>query len=506
MEDDSPGFIERVNLKIKEGIHFLTYDIWRLNPDTLSNKRNVFNNILKVIMLSVRGVQEQNLGASSRSLTYRTFLSLVPLLAVLFAIARGFGFENILESQIFDYFDNNTISTKVVENVAQSSITIDSIGNAPESFSNGNEIANGEIQQAQNRDAVTPYSPNSEAFSLKTLVKFINNSLEHAKGGVFIGVGIILLLYTIVLLFSEIENSFNRIWGVVKGRSFQRRIIDYFALILLLPIFIVVNYSLSALIQASIGPFDKISRILSPFVTQFLNILPFLVMIIVLTLLYRLMPNTKVKWVSALIGGVVAGIAFQAFQMIYLEGQLWISKYNAIYGAFAAIPLLLLWTQMSWFIVLIGAELSFSAQNVRQFSFDKETKNISRRYRDFFTIMIASVISKRFAESLPPLTSDEISMKCKIPIKLTNDIVEELNKLDIISPTPTPEDDRVMAYQPAFDINLLTVSKLMEQIDKEGSEDFLVDVEGQFSPHWNALLKTRNCIYESSADLLLKDL
>ena len=374
-EEDKPGLFERIRLQIKEWVHFLTYEIWRLNPENFSNKKNVLHNVLKVTMLTVRGVQEQNLGASSRSLTYRTILSLVPMLAVLFAIARGFGFEKILESQIFDFFNNS-----------DTEMATDTLVDVSETTS----------------------------FTIETIIKLVNNSLEHAKGGVFAGIGVILLLYTVILLFSDIENSFNRIWGVKKGRSIQRRAVDYFALILLLPIFAVLNYSLTALIQASTGPFDKFSYILDPVVTQVFNFLPFLVMIITLTLLYRFMPNTKVKWASALIGGIIGGIAIQLFQMIYLNGQLWIAKYNAIYGAFAAIPLLLLWVQMSWFIVLIGAELSYSAQNVRKFSFDRETKNISRRFRDFFTLMIASVIVKRFAEGETPLTADGIYIQSDI--------------------------------------------------------------------------------------------
>lgn len=503
-EEDKPGVIERVSLKIKEWIHFLTYDIWRLNPDNFSNKRNVSYNVLKVIMLTVRGVQEQNLGASSRSLTYRTILSLVPMLAVLFAIARGFGFENILESQIFDFFNGS--DTETVAALPESKMTTDTIIDVSEYVSPNQEI--NIVSTVQKSDSLGEDLSITETttFTIETLIKLVNNSLKHAQGGVFAGVGIVLLLYTVVLLFSEIEESFNRIWGIKKGRSIQRRAVDYFALILLLPIFAVLNYSLTALIQSSTGPFDKFSYILDPVVTQVLNILPFLVMIITLTLLYRFMPNTKVKWPSALIGGIIGGLAIQLFQMVYLNGQLWIAKYNAIYGAFAAIPLLLLWVQMSWFIVLIGAELSFSAQNVRKFSFDRETKNISRRFRDFFTIMITSVIVKRFAEGKTPLTADQISMKCKVPIKLTNDIIDELHKLQIILPTPTPNDERVMAYQPALDINLLTVNDLMEKIDKDGSEDFLIDVEGDFARHWNALMDTRMCIYESSSNVMLKDL
>jgi len=504
-EDDKPGLIGRVSLKIKEWIHFLTYDIWRLNPENFSNKRNVSYNVLKVIMLTVRGVQEQNLGASSRSLTYRTILSLVPMLAVLFAIARGFGFEKILESQIFDFFNSND-NKEMVAALPEFKMTTDTIINVSETIIPNQKISIVSTVQKPHSLSTDTSVTETTSFTIETLIKLVNNSLKHAQGGVFAGIGIILLLYTVILLFTDIENSFNRIWGVKKGRSIQRRAVDYFALVLLLPIFAVLNYSLTALIQTSTGPFDKYDYILNPVVTQALNILPFLVMIVTLTLLYRFMPNTKVKWPSALIGGIVAGIAIQLFQMVYLNGQLWIAKYNAIYGAFAALPLLLLWVQMSWFIVLIGAELSFSAQNVRKFSFDRETKNISRRFRDFFTLMIASVIVKRFADGDVPLTADQISMKCKVPIKLTNDIIEELHKLQVILPTPTPENERVMAYQPAMDINLLTVNDLIEQIDKEGSEDFLIDVEGDFARHWDALMDTRMYIYESSKDMKLKDL
>lgn len=503
-EEDKPGFIARIKAKVLEGIQFLTFDIWRLNPENFSNNKNLFYDVLKTIMLTVRGVQEQNLGASSRSLTYRTILSLVPMLAVLFAIARGFGFENILESQIFDFFNSGDKEMAIA--VPESKMQTDTIIDVSERLSSDQEINIVSTVQKPETLSEDQSAGETTMFTIETLIKFVNNSLQHAQGGVFAGIGVILLLYTVILLFSDIEYSFNRIWGVKTGRSIQRRAIDYFALILLLPILALLNYSLTALIQSSTGPFDKISYILDPVVTQVLNILPFVVMIVSLTLLYRFMPNTKVKWSSAIIGGVVGGTAIQIFQMFYLTGQLWITKYNAIYGAFAAIPLLLLWVQMSWFLVLIGAELSFSAQNVRKFSFDRETKSISRRFRDFFTIMIASLIVKRFAAGKAPLTKDQISMRCKVPIKLTNDIVAELHKLKLILPTPTPDDERVMAFQPAMDINLMTVNNLIEQIDKTGSEDFMIDVDGDFARHWKALMNTREYSYDNSNDVLLKDL
>ena len=498
-DKEKPNFIQRIQIKIREWIHFLTYDIWRLNPENFSGKKNLFHNILKVIMLTVRGVQEQDLSSSSRSLTYRTILSIVPMLAVIFAIARGFGFENIVQSQIFEFFNSEV---EVSAPVSMEPIVTDSI------YGIENDLISSLPPMASSSSI-----PSSEdlikdttSFTLETLIDFVNNSLEHAKGGVFAGIGVVLLLYTIVLLFSDIENSFNRIWGIKKGRPIQRRVIDYFALMLLLPIFVVLNYSITVILQASTDSLDQFTHIITPLMGQLINMLPFLVMIISMTLLYKFMPNLKVKFMSALAGGIVGGIALQVFQIFYLEGQLWISKYNAIYGAFAALPLLLLWVQLSWFIVLIGAEISFATQNVQQFSFDRETKNITRRYRDFFTILIASVIVKRFAEGRTPISASRISVKCQVPIKLTHDIIDELIRLEMVLPTPMPDDERVMAYQPAYDINLMSVGSLMELLDNEGTEDFLVDPEGDYATHWNALLETRLCSYENTKDLLLKDL
>ncbi len=443
--------LAKLKKKISNLINFLTNDIWRLDSQDVSGKRNIFYNGLKAIIMTVRNTMELQLNVRAASLTYRTLLSLVPGLAVLFAVARGFGLLNIIKGQLSTYF------------------------------------------------------PGQEEILLQ-VTEFIDNSLEHAQGGVFAGVGVIVLLYTVFILFSDIENNFNTIWQLSKGRTIQRRISDYFALIFIMPIFIVLNSALTIMISSSTVYFDAFSYILNPLVTQVLNILPFFIIILVLTLLYKFMPNTKVKFVNALIAGFVAGTALQIFQLVYISGQLWITKYNAIYGSFAALPLLLLWMQLSWNIVLMGVELSFSLQNIRKFYFEKETKNISRRYNDFFTILIASLIAKRFATEKSPLTVDEISEKHAIPIRLTNQIIDLLQELQIISPTPDEEDPDVMAFQPAFDINLMSVKLLMSKIDVYGSESFKIDADIEFKSHWDALMRSRESLYNVEGDVLLKDL
>lgn len=437
--------------KLKEFLQFVSYDLWRVDSDEVGNRKSLLYNALKSVILTARNSQELQLDARAASLTYRTLLSTVPVLAVMFAISRGFGFQNIIKKELMVYFEGQS------------------------------EI-------------------------LEKAMQFIDSSLEHAKGGVFAGIGVVVLFYTIFVLFSDIENNFNRIWQIRKGRTIQRRMTDYFALIIFLPVFIILNSSLSLMIGSSTMYFDTISYILNPLVTQILKFLPFLLTVLVFTLLYKFMPNTHVKFKNALIAGIVAGTAYQLFQMAYINGQLWITRYNAVYGSFAALPLLLLWLQLSWYIVLIGVELSYSIQNLERFSFEKETKNISRRYYDFLTVLITSIIAKRFANEKNPLTKDEISENYNIPIRLTNNIVDDLEAMQIIARTPVVENEHDIAYQPAVDINLISIDYLMKKIDEHGSEDFLIDKDESFRAEWDSLIKTRKQMYREGENILLKDL
>lgn len=504
-EIDEPGRIEKVEAKFREFVHFLTYGIWRSNPDTLSNSKNILYNATKTIILTVRNIKELNIPASARSLTYRTLLSIVPLLAVLFAIARGFGIENIVESSIFNLLLGNSPNTEIAYSVP--SATTDTIS----LFSGETSVLDDASTGVLTTDQPVFFSEETTAEGrtrefINLLFQLIDNSLEEAKGGgIFAGIGILLLLYTILLLFNEIENIFNQIWQVRKGRSVARKVTDYTAMVLLMPLFFILVNALNILSYPQ-NQTLKIIYILYPFIPRLLDIVPYIVIILLFTVLYKFLPNTKVKFGNALIAGVLAGVAFQVFQLMFLSGQLWITRYNAIYGTFAAIPLMLLFIQFSWFLTLIGAEISYAAQNVRKFSFEKETRRVSRRYKDFFTLIIASEIVKRFANEKTPLTADELSEKCKVPSRLTNIILDNLLEINIISATPSKADERVMAFQPAVDIHNISVNYLMSRLDEKGSEDFMIDTQGVYSEHWKALVDNRMYIYESDKDVLLKDL
>lgn len=443
--------IERLKAFLNWAIHFITYDIWRITENEVSGLKEIYINAIRTIILAIRGFQSENLQTRASALTYNTMLAIVPLLAVLLGIAKGFGFQNTVREELLDYFPGHQL----------------------------------ELDKA---------------------FEFVDSYLAQAQGGVIIGIGLILLLYTVISLISSIEDTFNDIWQINKSRPWFRKISDYLALFVILPVLMTSSSGIAIFVSTLQNSFLQHYVFLTPIVELCLHITPYVFTSLAFAGLYIALPNTKVKVVNGLIAGIIAGCAFQFFQLVYISGQIWVSKYNAIYGSFAALPLLLLWLQLSWLICLFGAELSYASQNVKKFSFERDSKNISRRYKDFLTLLIASLIIKRFANGEKPYTADELSDSYRIPIRVTTQILYMLTELKIITEVVVGNDDRVIHYQPAMDINQISVSLLFEKIDRFGSENFKIDTKGVFNKEWEMLLKTREEMVRSNENILLKDL
>ncbi|MDR0394751.1 MAG: YihY/virulence factor BrkB family protein [Tannerella sp.] len=432
-------------------IRFITYDIWRMTENEMSGLKKGYIFIVKTIILALRGFKREDLFTKASALTYSTLLAIVPMLAVVVGIASGFGVRETVRESLYTYFPGHKIEL-------------------------------------------------GKAFD------FADNYLSMAQGGVFIGIGLLLLLYTIVSLISTIENSFNEIWQVKKGRSWNRKITDYLAFFIILPAMITVSSGLSLFTSTMQNLFLDEYVFLTPVADFLLTLAPYVITVLFFTVLYILVPNTKVRFLNALAAGFVVGCAFQGFQLIYISGQIWVSKYNAIYGSFAALPLLFLWLQVSWILSLFGAEIAYASQNVKKFSFERDSKNISRRYEDFLLMLIASLIVKRFEKGETPYTADEISDANRIPIRLATDMLYLLAELGIITEVRPEEDERVVRYQPALDINKISVSFLFRKRDEYGSENFKIDISCKFRKEWQALLKTRDDMYAPNDNILLKDL
>ncbi|MCL1943958.1 MAG: YihY/virulence factor BrkB family protein [Candidatus Azobacteroides sp.] len=432
----------------KKGILFLQEGIWRVSEAPKGIRKPGFD-IVKSFVMAVRRYSEDRLQNKASALTYNSLLSIVPMLAVLFGIARGFGFQNIIETQLFSFLPGQK----------------DALGQS---------------------------------------LKFVDSYLEQAKSGVFVGIGLALLLWTVMNLLTNIEDAFNEIWRVQKSRSWSRKFTDYLSLFLVVPVLIICSVGLSFFISSTL--FERFQDIvlITPVITFFIKLIPFFLVVLTFTGIYMFIPNTRVKFLNAFGAAFVAGTVFQLFQYLYISGQIWVSKYNAIYGSFAALPLLLLWLQLSWVICLFGVELAAAGQNIESFSFEKDTRNISRRYKDFLTIMITAIIAKRFEVGLKPLTENEISMNYKIPLRLTGEILELLLKIDVLSETNSAHE-LVPAYQPALDINKISVGFLLNKIDMAGTEDFDID-KNIMKKYREEYLQSRDFLMQKNNDTLVKDL
>lgn len=435
-----------MNHTIKRYIHFLTDEIWRVTPDEVSPLRFRLYSYLKVIMLSISRYEEDRIQVRASALTYSTLLSIIPILAILFAIARGFGFDTIIEEQL--------------------------------------------------RQGMTDQQS-------ELILTWIKSYLKHAQSGIFIGIGLIMLMWSILILTDNIERSFNAIWQIKRPRTVFRKITDYFSMILLLPLLIVISSGLTIFMTTYIKDMENF-LLLAPIMQFLVSLIPYALTWGMFIGLFIFIPNTKVQVRHACIPGILAGTAFQAFQYFYVNSQIWISNYNAIYGSFAAIPMFLLWTQISWTICLFGAEMSYASQNLDSFDFRKETAHISRRYHDFFCTIILSAICKRFQQDQKPYTSKELSRELQIPIRLTKKILYELQDISLIYETIN-DDKEDTAYLPGMDINQLSVGVLLNRLDAAGSEKFKVNFK-QHMQSWDILVKSRNEYIYKNSEVLLKDL
>ena len=419
--------MSKLSAYISRTLNFIRFDIWRITEHELSRSRRIAYRFIKTIILGIRGFIDEDLNVKASALTYSILFAIIPLFAMIIAIAKGFGIEKLIRSSL-----------------------------------EGTLIGQADL--------------------IPTVMQFVERYLDTTQGGLFIGIGLAVLFYSVMNFFMQVEKAFNGIWQVKKSRSLIRQFTTYFSSILIIPIFIVFSSGLSIFINSAIAQ-SFLYDVLSPFLRFGVKFTPYIIDWIVFTVMYMVIPNTKVRFYNALIAGVVAGTAFQLFQFMYIHGQVYLSRYNIVYGSFAAIPLLLLWLQISCLIVLLGAEISYASQNFRNFEFELDTKNISTRYKNFLTLFITYVVVKQFEEQKPPLSSNEISDNYRLPVGIVNQILTRLVEVSIFIEVFN-EETKLKNVQPAIDINQLTVSLLFSKLDNHGSELFLTNKNELLDSFW----------------------
>ena len=408
MAEKEKGKIKKLAEDFKE---FVTKDIWSFDFYQKGPLRRAIGNTVKVVVIAVRTFLDDKVMTKAAALTYSTLFAIVPILALIFAVARGFGFENIVT---------------------------------------------GLIQKGLAEDNDT----------LTSVMQFIDGYMQYVSSGAFIGIGLLFLLFSVYSLADGIETNLNGIWHVKQNRGMGRKITDYFSLILLIPIGIICLSGMSVLTSKILSRMEGF-LLLGGFVQFLIIALPYLVAGFILTGFYMFMPNTKVKFSHAIIPGFIAGILFQILQNLYFDGQLSLSSYNQIYGGFAALPLFLFWLNISWAIILFGCELAYVSQNNDSFNYFKEPDKISRRHEDFYCLMVMAFICKRFKKHLPALTRKQLADELHIPLRYVVSSLDTLNEAGLLE-TVLQNDEREPAYVPATDSQSITVVKVLSAINSTG--------------------------------------
>ena len=434
-------------------VDFLTTGIWSIPARELPGMKAFLIRQTRILLLALRGFNDDRCMLRASALTYYSLLSVVPLVAMAFGVSKGFGLEKRLEKQILETL------------------------------------------------------PNQQEVAVR-VIDYARSFLENTQGGIIAGVGVAVLFWAVVRLMGNIEKSFNDIWGVRKGRSLGRKFADYLSFMIIAPLLLVMAGSATVLITSQVTVITNKMALLAaagPLVPALLKLLPYGAVWILFTLLYILLPNTSVSLKSGLMGGILAGTMYQGVQWAYIKFQVGVSAYGAIYGSFAALPLFLVWLQTSWLVVLLGAEISFAAQNVDTYEFEPDCHKVSNHFKRILALRITQLCVQDFQASESPRTAEQFSASLEIPIRLVRQVLSDLTEARILSEVVT-EAEKTPAYQPARATDTLTVAEVVNLLDESGTDT----IPPGRSQNWVKLAQRlalfKEKIRDSSVDVGIKDL
>lgn len=392
-------------------ITFFQQDIWNINPEDLNSGQRALLRVGQVGSRVARDFVADRCLLRASALAFISLLSFIPMLALMFAVLKGLGVQNRLEPLI-------------LENIAVGSEQV-----------------------------------------ISKIVLYINNTNVGRLGSF----GLIFLVMTVLSLLSNIEDSFNSIWYVSETRSLMRRFSDYFSVVILGPIFLVLAVTMTATLEAQ-GFVQQLKEMayVGALVIFLFQVLPFVAMWAAFAFLYIFMPNIKVSVRAAIIGGIVGGTLWQLTQWAYVNFQVGVARYNAIYGTMAALPIFMIWLYISWMIVLLGLEVTYAWQNLGSLRMEEQGGKESFANREMTALSIMLMIGDRFYRGDTPWRLHEISAELKLPPRLTRSVVGDLLRLRMLSEVSESENEEV-GYQPARALDALSIFDLLQAIEGGGT-------------------------------------
>ncbi|MEP2024476.1 MAG: YihY/virulence factor BrkB family protein [Reichenbachiella sp.] len=405
--------MKKIVSKTKVAAEFVKSEIWKTTD--AEGWKGFRLRVLKILVITAKEFKKDNIVLQASALTYLTILSIVPVVAMIFGIAKGFGIENLIRKELDKIF----IGQEVVK---------------------------------------------------ETIFDFAHNLLANTKGGVIIGVSIVVLFFTVMKLLNNIEVVFNSIWGKQKGRILIRKFTDYLAMIVISPILIILSSGVTIFVQNQllvIGQNGEMEALITPVAAFFVQLSPYVLIWLLFSMIYVIMPNTKVKFVNGLIAGVIAGTIFQLVQKGFITFSFLMGNYGAVYGGLAVLPLFFIFCQLSWVIVFIGGELSYAIQKVDEYIPDETNIKFSMVEKNKIALLIVHAVVKAFEKDDEPWTKRELSIKLLIPHRFVSNAVNRLVSAGVLVRSLSDKGVNYI-YLPALDINQIDIDLVLKRLEEDG--------------------------------------
>jgi len=409
---------------------FFEEDIWKIRLQGLYSLRAMFLKLLRIFLLATYEFRLNNCAKRATVLTYYSLLNLVPLMAVLFAIAKGFGLKRIVEGHIIQLSEKAHLQPEITNQI----------------------------------------------------ISFSNKVLIQTKGGIVAGVGVVLLFWTVISILGRVEETFNTIWKVERQRTLVRKFTDYIAVIVFAPVLFAISSSITVLIATHLKEIIKtlaISWTLHSTIFFLLSFSPYFSMWILMIGLYIIIPNIKIRVKSAFFAGLMAGTIYQIVQWIYIKFQIGVAGHSAIYGSFAALPLFLGWLQLSWMILIFGCEISYAYEHHETFGFHPDYSRVCYEKKRLLMLTVFRFMIINFVKGEVPHDPKTIAQGLEIPLTFVKKILSELKKAGLVVEVIDESGQRV-AYQPARSIEGIKIKTVFDLYENYGnnipdlpSEDYI---------------------------------
>lgn len=426
-------------------IRFFSTNLWRMEPEEYGRAKRYAVKYLQILVMVIRNFWEDQCLLRASALSFTTILSFVPFFALAFSILKGFGVQNKVEPLILG------------------------------------QLAGG-YQDILNK-----------------IITYINNTNMTSVGAI----GLATLMMTVISLLGSIEEAFNVIWGVPETRSLYRKFSDYLSVVVSAPLLLLAATSITTTLRSQgLVKWLIETNYVGEVLLFLFNLIPYISIWIALVFLYTFVPNTHVRFKSALIGGVLAGTIWQVVQWGYITFQFGVAKYNAIYGTIALVPIFMFWIYTSWLIVLFGVEIVCAHQNIRTFRQELHSPSLSHGHRELLALSILRIITASFDKGEQGWTVERLAEKLNVPVRLTREILVQLTEAGYVAPTAGEEHTYLPAREPAT----IEIHDVLAKIRSGGGRTSLLRISLEETVLQGLLARLDRATGEALQGMTLRDL